>query len=1132
MNDVATWLAGGGEMGGRIRALDWDRTATGPLSTWPQSLKSALAICLHSHFPMVIWWGRETLTQFYNDAFIPILGPGKHPQALGRCARECLPDLWPTLSTFVEDVFTSGRSVSADDCPFVLNRRLPQEEAYLSYSCSPLWDEAGAVVGIFGTVVDTTELVLERRRAKLLRAIADGTVNVGTVGEVLAQIARALTAHRLDVPFALLYSLEGEAHVARLGECIGVDAGDALSPIEIPLGQPATPSRWPLDSAIQSGQILRVRNLSQHFGAIPAGPPPATEPPTQAFVLPLTLPGQSVTPAVLIAGVSSRRELNEADQQFYEQLRRAAARPLTTVLAYEKERQRGETLLRENRDQNRVLSDAVPALISYVDPSYRYRFCNRAYTQWFGLPAEQIIGRTMEEVLGTPAWLKLQSHVDQALRGQSVRFETHAPYRTGARWIQVAYTPHFDPQSRVVGIVVMVSDITDYKRAEEALRSSEERFRAFVTSGSNVVYRMSPDWKEMRHLVGRDFIADTENPSEGWMQKYIYPEDQPKVRAGIAEAIRTKTPFRLEHRVLRRDGSLGWTDSNAIPLLDAHGEITEWIGVATDVTDRRQAVDALRESEERYRSLFESIDEGFCVIEVLFDTQQRPVDYLFIEVNPAFAKQAGLPQAVGKRIREFVSEIEPHWLENYGRVAKTGEPMRFADEYKSLGSWFDVYAFRVGAPGSHRVAVIFNNITTRKRAEIALQEGEERFRMIADNMSQLAWTCDQLGNATWYNQRWYDYTGTTFETMRGRGWELVHHPDHFQRVNASLEQARQRGLPWEETFPLRGKDGDFRWFLSRAQPIRDVAGNIVRWFGTNTDITDLRETEAKLAAANEQLASRAKHLDNLVQQRTSKLTETIGELEAFSYSISHDMRQPLRAMQQYSGILLQDFGPNLPDEARRYLHRIVSGSNRMDRLIQDVLTYSRIARAESPVELVDLNRLVVDLIEQYPGFQPDIATIEVVSPLFPVLAHETALSQALANLLGNAVKFAQPGQKPHIRIRTEPRPGETPASDAPSPAAWIRVWVEDNGIGIAPEHQDRIWNIFERAHPDGKYDGTGIGLSIVRKAAERSGGKVGVHSEPGRGSQFWLELPAAPVVADLGAGVSASPEITASRPRV
>ncbi|QIF00213.1 PAS domain-containing protein [Roseimicrobium sp. ORNL1] len=265
-------------------------------------------------------------------------------------------------------------------------------------------------------------------------------------------------------------------------------------------------------------------------------------------------------------------------------------------------------------------------------------------------------------------------------------------------------------------------------RLERGLRESEGRFRAFVTASSDVVYRMNADWTVMQQLAGRDFIENTPEPEHNWMEKYIHPADRRMVEAAVETAIRTKGEFQLEHRVFRVDGSLGWTFSRAIPLLDSEGRITEWFGTASDVTENRHAEEALRESEARYRSLFESIDEGFCVIEMLYDDQQRPVDYRFIEVNPAFEKQAGMQDVVGKRMLEFVSSIEEHWLENYDRVVKTGQSNRFAAEYKGLDRWFDVYAFRIGDTGDTRLAVLFNDITERKMAEDVLRASEERAR--------------------------------------------------------------------------------------------------------------------------------------------------------------------------------------------------------------------------------------------------------------------------------------------------------------------------------------------------------------------------------------------------------------------
>ena len=255
------------------------------------------------------------------------------------------------------------------------------------------------------------------------------------------------------------------------------------------------------------------------------------------------------------------------------------------------------------------------------------------------------------------------------------------------------------------------------KEADAAIRASEEQFRALVSASSEVVYRMNADWTELRHLQGRDFVADTLEPSQSWLGKYIDTADQPRITEAIRIAVQTTSVFELEHRVWRIDGTVGWAISRAIPLIDMHGDVIEWLGTASDVTARKQAEEALRRSEGKFRTLFESMDQGFCVIEMRFD-DARPVDYRFLEVNPAFEKQTGLRDAQGKWMREIAPDHDQHWFERYGRVATTGQPIRFVSQATALdGRWFDVFAFRLGEAASLHVAMLFTDITHRKVAE-------------------------------------------------------------------------------------------------------------------------------------------------------------------------------------------------------------------------------------------------------------------------------------------------------------------------------------------------------------------------------------------------------------------------------
>lgn len=233
-------------------------------------------------------------------------------------------------------------------------------------------------------------------------------------------------------------------------------------------------------------------------------------------------------------------------------------------------------------------------------------------------------------------------------------------------------------------------------------------------------------------------------------------------------------------------------------------------------------------------------------------------------------------------------------------------------------------------------------------------------------------------------------------------------------------------------------------------------------------------------------------LEKVVAERTRELEAVVEELQHFSYTITHDMRAPLRSMQGFAELLGEQAGASLDAESRGYLERIIASAGRMDRLITDALSYAKALREHMSLEVVDVDALLRGMIDTYPSFRAPQATVRLEGPLPPVRANVAGLTQCFSNLLGNAVKFAKAGRTPEVRIRAERRGGR------------VRIWCEDDGIGIPPEMKARLFQMFQRGSK--AYDGTGIGLALVRKVVEHMGGSVGVESEPGQGSRFWVEL--------------------------
>jgi signal transduction histidine kinase/CHASE3 domain sensor protein len=296
-----------------------------------------------------------------------------------------------------------------------------------------------------------------------------------------------------------------------------------------------------------------------------------------------------------------------------------------------------------------------------------------------------------------------------------------------------------------------------------------------------------------------------------------------------------------------------------------------------------------------------------------------------------------------------------------------------------------------------------------------------------------------------------------------------------------------------------------------------------------SEVADQLAIAMQQAELREQLERYNAQLEQRVSDRTARLEEANAELEAFAYSVSHDLRAPLRAMQGFSYALLEDYGDSFDAVGKDYAQRIVTASQRMDILIQDLLDYSRLNRAEIRLQPIHLEAVVVEVLAQIESeLRQKQAQVLVEQPLPQVIGHRTTLIQVLTNLLNNAIKFVPPGVQPQVRVWAEDREtcvaeeqpivetglsasrAEEQESDfqpSASPQFWVRLWIEDNGIGIALEHQQRIFRVFERLHGIESYPGTGIGLAIVRIGLERMGGYAGVESQAGQGSRFWIDLP-------------------------
>ncbi|WP_310485601.1 ATP-binding protein, partial [Chamaesiphon sp. VAR_48_metabat_403] len=330
------------------------------------------------------------------------------------------------------------------------------------------------------------------------------------------------------------------------------------------------------------------------------------------------------------------------------------------------------------------------------------------------------------------------------------------------------------------------------------------------------------------------------------------------------------------------------------------------------------------------------------------------------------------------------------------------------------------------------------------------------------------------GGIFWYNRRCLEYAGLTLEQMQSWGWQQIHHPEHVDRVVAHFQHCLEIGKEWEDTFPLRGRDGTYRWFLSRAIPIFDDSGQVVRWFGTNTDITAQQTVLREL------------------EQSQAELGERNQELDAFGYVVAHDLKAPLRAISNLSQWIEDDLEGVLTADTQLQMTLLRSRVRRMESTIDGLLDYARVGFTNANIEPVFVTKLLAEVID---SLDPPPTFTIVIEPNLPILHTKwLSLFQVFTNLISNAIKH-------HDRVDGLVHLGIAEHQD------FYEFAIADDGPGIAPEQHDRVFKIFQAVNPQNRSDSTGIGLAIVKKIVEAEGGKIRLESQLGKGTTFYFTWP-------------------------
>ncbi len=676
------------------------------------------------------------------------------------------------------------------------------------------------------------------------------------------------------------------------------------------------------------------------------------------------------------------------------------------------------------------------------------------------------------------------------------------------RFVDFVYQPTYAPDNTVSGILVHGVDVTERKQSAVALARIAEQRRLALDSAQMGSWHYDlasglVHWDERFKMIFG--VADEELNYERVLE-ILQPADREKVRAAIDAASRPvdPVPYSIEYRVLHPDGSEHWIEAHGRTYFeekDGARRAVYLVGTVRDITEEKLARETLRQSEEKYRSIFDSIDQAFAVLEIIRDEHDRPVDYRFVEVNPAMVRHTGWQNARGKTAGELIPNLEAHWPETYGKVERTGEPIRFVQGAVGMGRIFDAYAFRTGSSEHPQVAIIFQDVTEQRNASATLAQVSEQRRLALDSAQMGWWHYDPAtGTVDWDPRARVLYGLNAEHVTYDQAMATIHRDDLPQRDAAFQAAVRLDGPQpqYETEYRVQQPDGSWRWLQIRGKATFVGEGTERRAISMDGTVADVTSSKAAQEALLESERKFRQMADSERAART-QAEQTSQLKDEFLATLSHELRTPLNAILGWTQVLRGD--PANTEDMEAGLATIERNSRAQTQIIEDLLDMSKIisGKVRLDVQPLQLDQVVAAAVEtmQPAAAAKGIRLQALVDPQARMISGDpNRLQQVFWNLLSNALKFTPKSGKVQVILERV--------------NSHLEVSVADTGEGIVPEFLPYVFDRFRQqdATTTRKHGGLGLGLAIVKQLVELHGGSIQVESAGfGKGTTFRVLLP-------------------------
>ena len=767
------------------------------------------------------------------------------------------------------------------------------------------------------------------------------------------------------------------------------------------------------------------------------------------------------------------------------------------------ERKKAEDALRESEERFRGTFENAAVGIAECDVQGRFLRLNQKLCEIVGYDREELFQKAWQDITHPDDLAASLERFLPLLRGEQPGYSLEKRYvrKDGSPvWIDLAVSLRRDAAGTPAYVIAILQDISERKRLEEELSQAHARLELAVRGSNITLLELNmPDGvleNGRLELISVGNQLSGYDPSEletgfATAMARVHPDDRERMhRALRAHLSGQTTEYEAEYRIRQKDGSYSWRLARGVAVRDAEGRVNRFMASTLDITDLKQAEEALRESERRFRTLAEALPQL-----VWTARPDGSSDYL----SRQWVEYTGVPEAeqLGDRWVEVVHPDDRERTMACARAAVEGNaPYDLEHRIRAADGTYRWFQTR-GRPlcdESGRIVKWFGTCTDiddQKRAAEVLRESERRFRTLAEALPHMVWTAEPDGATDYLNARNTEYTGLAPEQLRGGNWQSTIHPEDVPRVLELWTRSTATGELFEAEYRLRRYDGAFRWHLARVLALRDDSGRITKWFGSCVDIDDQKRAQEVLREAKEaaEAASRAK--------------------DEFLANVSHEIRTPMNAILGMTELALDT---PLSGEQREYLAIVKSSADALLKVINDLLDFAKIEAGKLELDSADFSlRHVLGETLRALAFRAHRKGLELVCQIRPevpdaLIGDAGRLRQVLLNLVGNAIKFTEHGEVV-VRVeadveQTTTEPGRSVLESRPSQV--LRFSISDTGIGIPREKQEKVFQAFEQGDNSTtrRYEGTGLGLSIAARLVALMGGLITVESDPGRGSTF------------------------------